>query len=35
MLHMNPVTLWLDVLTIVWLNAFVLNLQKSVESLQA
>jgi hypothetical protein len=34
MLHMNPITVWLDVLTVVWLNAFVLNLQKSVESLQ-
>ncbi|XP_023344836.1 UHRF1-binding protein 1-like [Eurytemora carolleeae] len=35
MVHMNPLTVWLDVLTLVWINAFILNLQKSLESLQA
>jgi len=35
MVHLNPVTVWLDVPTLVWINAFMLNLQKSVQSLQA
>ena len=34
MVHLNPVTVWLDVPTLVWINAFMLNLQKSVQSLQ-
>jgi len=35
MVHTNPFTVWLDVLTLIWINAFILNLQKSVKSLQA
>jgi len=35
MVHLNPFTVWLDILTLVWINAFILNLQKSVNSLQA
>ena len=34
LVHLNPVTVWLDVLTLVWSNAFMLNLMKSVQSLQ-
>lgn len=34
LLTFNPVTVWLDVLTFIWLNSFALNLQKSVSSLQ-
>ena len=30
----NPITVWLDILTLVWLNAFTVNLQKSVAELQ-
>lgn len=34
LLTVNPVTVWLDVLTFIWLNSFTLNLQKSVATLQ-
>ena len=34
LLTANPITIWLDVLTLVWLNSFALNLQKSVAELQ-
>ena len=31
---LNPVTVWFDLLTLVWLNSFTMNLQRSVASLQ-
>ena len=34
LLTVNPITVWLDVLTLIWLNSFALNLQKSVSMLQ-
>jgi len=34
LLTANPITVWLDILTLVWLNAFTVNLQKSVTELQ-
>jgi len=34
LLTVNPITVWLDVLTFIWLNSFTLNLQKSVATLQ-
>lgn len=34
LLTANPITVWLDILTLVWLNAFTVNLQKSVAELQ-
>jgi len=34
LLTVNPVTVWLDILTFIWLNSFTLNLQKSVATLQ-
>ena len=33
MLYINPITVWVDTLTLLWINAFSLNLQKSVQSL--
>jgi len=35
MLYLNPITIWIDTLTLLWINAFTLNLQKSVAGLQA
>lgn len=35
MLYLNPITIWVDTLTLLWINAFTLNLQKSVTGLQA
>ena len=34
LLTLNPITVMFDVLTLVWLNAFALNLEKCVSSLQ-
>ena len=34
LMTLNPITVWFDLLTLVWLNSFSLNLQKSVTSLQ-
>ena len=34
LMSLNPVTIWFDLLTLLWLNSFTMNLQKSVASLQ-
>jgi len=34
LLSVNPITIWFDLLTLVWFNSFAMNLQKSVSSLQ-
>lgn len=34
LLTINPITVWFDLLTLVWINSFTMNLQKSVTSLQ-
>ena len=34
LMSLNPITVWFDLLTLLWLNSFSMNLQKSVASLQ-